>query len=99
MLADVLMVVDPCDPLLALSLRRPVTKADQMKRKAKRRRTPRRGTPEPTVDGMELLREAGVRRGTSPVLSGGDVDADWRRAESAGEEPWLARWPHPIRTS
>jgi hypothetical protein len=38
------------------------------------------------ADAAELLREAGARRATSPALSGGDVDADWRRAESTGEE-------------
>ncbi len=41
---------------------------------------------EPPADAEELLREATTRRATSPALSGGDVDADWRRAESAGEE-------------
>jgi Family of unknown function (DUF6335) len=57
-----------------------------MKRKAKRQRTPRTGAPKPLADAEELLREATTRRATSPALSGGDVDADWRRAESAGEE-------------
>jgi hypothetical protein len=57
-----------------------------MKRKARRHRTPRTRTPEPLADAEELLREATTRRATSPALSGGDVDADWPRAESAGEE-------------
>jgi hypothetical protein len=63
-----------------------MTEEDQMKRKAKRGRTPRTRVPEPAADAEELLREAGAPHGTSPTLSGGDVDADWRRAESAGEE-------------
>jgi hypothetical protein len=63
-----------------------MTEEDQMKRKTQRRRTPRIGAPEPVADAEELLRAAGTPHGTSPTLSGGDVDADWRRAESAGEE-------------
>jgi uncharacterized protein DUF6335 len=57
-----------------------------MTRRARKRRMPRRGTLEPAADEVTLLREAAARRGTSPTLSGGDVDADWHRAESAGEE-------------
>lgn len=56
-----------------------------MKRKAKRSASPkRRNQPE---RGREA-RPAEARRdgGVSPVLSGGDVDADWRSGESAGDE-------------
>jgi hypothetical protein len=34
----------------------------------------------------EVLAERLEHPETSPVLSGGDVDADWQRAESTGEE-------------
>jgi uncharacterized protein DUF6335 len=57
-----------------------------MKRKAKRRRTPSTAIHDSAADSAELLREAEARHGTSPALAGGDVDADWPRAESAGEE-------------
>jgi hypothetical protein len=33
-----------------------------------------------------LLREITEHTGVSPVDSGGDVDADWQRAQSSGEE-------------
>jgi hypothetical protein len=62
---------------------------------AKRRRAPkrRRSLPGPTArealpisderDAQEELREFTE---TSPALTGGDVDADWKRAASMGEE-------------
>ena len=34
----------------------------------------------------ELLRELFEHHGVSPIDSGGDVDADWQRAQSSGEE-------------
>src|SRR5207302_5443839 len=34
----------------------------------------------------ELLRELSEHHGVSPADSGGDVDADWQRAQSSGEE-------------
>ena len=34
----------------------------------------------------ELLRELTEHHGVSPTDSGGDVDADWQRAQSSGEE-------------
>jgi len=34
----------------------------------------------------ELLRELTQHHGVSPVDTGGDVDADWQRAQSSGEE-------------
>jgi Family of unknown function (DUF6335) len=71
---------------MILPLHRLLTGGGTRKRKAKRQRTPRTGAPKPLADAEELLREAITRRATSPALSGGDVDADWRRAESAGEE-------------
>jgi hypothetical protein len=61
-----------------------------MRRKAKKRQTPIGSSDPPAqVLGLERERtreEAGFRQGTGPVLSGGDVDADWERADSVGEE-------------
>jgi hypothetical protein len=37
-------------------------------------------------DELELLGNATVYWETGPALSGGDVDADWQRAASSGEE-------------
>ena len=34
----------------------------------------------------ELLRELSEHTGVSPADTGGDVDADWQRAQSSGEE-------------
>jgi Family of unknown function (DUF6335) len=41
---------------------------------------------DPAAQKLERSREAEGWQGTSPALSGGDVDADWRRADSVGEE-------------
>jgi hypothetical protein len=60
----------------------------------------RRGVPEEDLQGPIAAETAVMRsdaerhveeesrryRSTSPALAGGDVDADWRRADSAGEE-------------
>lgn len=35
---------------------------------------------------MDAAAETAARRDTSPRLSGGDVDADWRNAAAAGDE-------------
>jgi len=35
---------------------------------------------------IELLREVIEHHGTGPAVSAGDIDADWQRAESSGEE-------------
>jgi len=57
-----------------------------MKRRAKNRsrnRLPRLG---PGVKSLESPEDTGaLQPGTGPRLSGGDVDADWRRADSAAE--------------
>ena len=42
--------------------------------------------PEPENATGELLRELQEHTGVSPADSGGDVDADWQRAQSSGEE-------------
>src|SRR5262245_54783820 len=62
-----------------------------MKHKAAR---PRRAAPHPDRwDGVpdageitELAGELASHRETGPVLSGGDLDADWRRAHDGGDE-------------
>jgi hypothetical protein len=38
------------------------------------------------VESVESLRELEASPGTGPILTGGDVDADWQRAASSGEE-------------
>ena len=42
--------------------------------------------PPPRVDVDEAEEELRKYTGTSPKLTGGDLDADWRRASSVGEE-------------
>lgn len=52
-------------------------------------RSPGSGRPDdsqPEVAESELLREISEQSGVSPIDSGGDVDADWQRAQSSGEE-------------
>jgi len=46
------------------------------------------GPPEPERESAtgELLRELTEHTGVSPADTGGDVDADWQRAQSSGEE-------------
>ena len=44
---------------------------------------------------VELVDELEVLHGVSPALSGGDVDADWARAESSGEEAVGGSEPTP----
>lgn len=64
---------------------RPKTKAaSKTKTRSTRSGQPRESQPE--VVESELLREISERPGVSPVDSGGDVDADWQRAQSSGEE-------------
>lgn len=46
---------------------------------------PRTGAPEVGEAG-ELLREIETHRESGPALSGGDLDADWQRAASTGDE-------------
>lgn len=42
--------------------------------------------PEPVMESLEALEAPGARRDTGPALSGGDLDADWQRAQDTGEE-------------
>ena len=60
-----------------------------MKGKAKhqaRRARLSQSTPEPRVESLEPLRELEAKARTGLILTGGDVDADWQRAASSGEE-------------
>jgi Family of unknown function (DUF6335) len=58
-----------------------------MKPNAHRRdRQPRRSHSEPQVESLERLRELEVNGRPGPILTGGDLDADWQRADSSGEE-------------
>ncbi len=47
------------------------------------KRRPAKGTGE---DREAPMPAPAGRRGTGPLLTGGDVDADWSRADSVGEE-------------
>ncbi len=49
----------------------------------RRRRTPDPGSGAHVAD---LAEEVASHTETSPVLTGGDLDADWQRAYSAGDE-------------
>jgi hypothetical protein len=63
-----------------------------VKRPAAKHRTParpRRTLPAEGEDRGQIVdaaRELALHRETSPELTGGDVDADWRSAASTGEE-------------
>lgn len=64
------------------------------KRRAHRPRRPRAGAAMETGF-VELLAERIAHPETSPSLSGGDVDADWQRAMSDGEEAVGGSVPTP----
>lgn len=60
-----------------------------MSRRAKRqerRVRPPRAEAGPPPESVGLLRELEANPGTGPTLTGGDLDADWQRAASSGEE-------------
>ena len=59
----------------------------------RRRRVPQdrawsgvRGTARSDIESVERLRELEANPGAGPILTGGDIDADWERAASSGEE-------------
>lgn len=60
------------------------------KRTLKARQRARSGRPAPMPEEVgetvELLEERALHPETGPALSGGDLDADWQRAQSTGEE-------------
>jgi hypothetical protein len=57
-----------------------------MKRKAKSKAPRRRRVARPPDAAADVLHEPERQPGTGPALSGGDLDADWQRAASSGEE-------------
>jgi uncharacterized protein DUF6335 len=72
--------------------------ANSARRKATARTGWRAGTRESPVSNAEvvqLLDERESRRESSPLLTGGDVDADWQRAGSTGEEAVGGSSPTP----
>jgi hypothetical protein len=71
----------------AAAARRPRTKkARRRARRATGKRTARRGRTGGDVNSVGLPNAPAGLTDASPVLTGGDVDADWRRAASTGEE-------------
>lgn len=56
------------------------------KARPKRRARQRRAGPAAGGETSALLEERQAHPETSPILTGGDVDADWQRALSSGEE-------------
>jgi hypothetical protein len=52
----------------------------------KKRTPPRPAAAEDRGEIVELAGEVASHPETSPALTGGDVDADWRRAHMAGDE-------------
>ncbi len=56
------------------------------KRAQKKRPPPRPAAAEDRGEIVELAAEMARHTETSPVLTGGDVDADWTRAHMSGEE-------------
>jgi hypothetical protein len=59
-----------------------------MRKVKKRRRARPRPSPilEAGPETVTQLEETAAHPGTSPALSGGDIDADWERAAASGEE-------------
>jgi hypothetical protein len=55
----------------------------------------RGGLPEPSGETGSLLREIRSHTETGPSLSAGDLDADWQRAWSSGEEAAGGSAPTP----
>jgi hypothetical protein len=52
----------------------------------KRRRSRKAGTGPERGQVAEMVTEIEAHTDTSPVLTGGDVDADWQRAADSGDE-------------
>lgn len=60
-----------------------------MKSKSRRQHRQAAHSPsdsEPKLESLEHLQELEARAGAGATLTGGDLDADWRRAASSGEE-------------
>ena len=54
--------------------------------KEKRRRSRKAGTVPESAQPASMADEFRAHTDTSPVLTGGDVDADWQRAADSGDE-------------
>ncbi len=52
----------------------------------KARRSRKAGTGPESGQLADMATELGARTNTSPVLTGGDIDADWQRAADSGDE-------------
>jgi hypothetical protein len=78
----------------------PRARRRQARPKTGAKRTERRSQEaQSEVNESGLLRELTEHTGVSPADAGGDIDADWQRAQSSGEESVEAAWPRRIRTS
>ena len=62
------------------------TRARSRSKVRSKRARRRSSTSEGGAAASELLRDLSEYHGVSPADSGGDVDADWQRAQSSGEE-------------
>lgn len=75
--------------LILLTLRAVVKKKRVVKKRGASKRAAARGrTEEPEEQGplSGLAREMALHRETSPLLTGGDLDADWVAASAVGDE-------------
>jgi hypothetical protein len=66
--------------------RRPGKKPQPGHRRSRSPKTRPKGSGEIAASASDLLRERSEYTSVSPADTGGDVDADWQRAESSGEE-------------
>jgi hypothetical protein len=57
-------------------------KANRQGRQARRPQS----ESEPKLESLERLREFEANAGSGPILTGGNLDADWQRAATLGEE-------------
>jgi uncharacterized protein DUF6335 len=75
--------------------KRKVTRGARRSAASGRARRVTRETPAPNAEAVALLEERESHHGSSPLLTGGDVDADWQRAGSTGEEAVGGSAPTP----
>ena len=71
--------------------RKPAKPRSQSRTRARPKARPKKARRGTGIDAREaatgeLLRELTEHHGVSPADTGGDVDADWQRAQSSGEE-------------
>jgi hypothetical protein len=86
-LAELLATIDGMDGMKARSKKRG-PKGKPKRAQVGELKRPARRQPRPPEGGetSELLTERLAHPESSPILTGGDVDADWQRATSTGEE-------------